>query len=304
MALSPPSTRTSNTPRGTAHHLIVRPSMWAAPTLCFLVCAILVRYQAFTRRVRRDVAALLAHSHPDRNAVITVEMLADLPVPVRRFLIATGVVGTPLVQTVHVKQAGKMRASAKQPWMDLTAEQYYSVCPPGFVWDGTMHLGPVPLARARDRYVNGQGNMLIRAGGLYPIADATGAEIDQGALMRYLQEMTYWFPAALLGDNVSFEPIDDRSARVTLTDCGQRVSGTLYVDEEGRLTDFVAQRYRTVEGGYELDAWSCPVTAYGQLAGLELPVRGKAVWKLPDCDLTYIDLSITALDYNVAEVSS
>jgi hypothetical protein len=39
-------------------------------------------------------------------------------------------------------------------------------------------------------------------------------------------------------------------------------------DEVGRFKDFVAERYRTVEGGYELENWSIPTYEYGELAGL------------------------------------
>ena len=74
----------------------------------------------------------------------------------------------------------------------------------------------------------------------------------------------------------------------------------MYFDAEGRLVDFVAHRYRMADGGYSYDTWSAPVTAYGELAGLRLPVGGKAVWKLPEGDLEYIDLAITELDYNAA----
>jgi len=63
----------------------------------------------------------------------------------------------------------------------------------------------------------------------------------------------------------------------------------------------VAKRYRTVEGGYDLETWSTPVIEYGELAGLKLPIRGKAVWKLPDGGLEYIDISVTELEYNAAK---
>lgn len=42
-----------------------------------------------------------------------------------------------------------------------------------------------------------------------------------------------------------------------------------------------------------------PVYEYGELAGLKLPVSGKAVWKLPEGDLEYIDMTITELQYDV-----
>jgi hypothetical protein len=261
--------------------------------------------RTFNRLVQSDVALLLdaaplAASRAGGAEVVTAAMLDGLPPPIRRYLLYTGVVGAPLVRTVHLRQKGAMRQSAAQPWLPLDAEQYYTVQPPGFVWSGTLRFGPLPLAQARDRYAQGRGNMLIRAGGIYPIADATGVEMDQGAMMRYLSEMI-WFPTAFLGENIRFESVDDKSARVTLLDHGRSVSGTLYVDEEGRLTLFVAQRYRMVGGGYELATWSTPVCEYGELAGLKLPTRGQATWRLAEGDLTYIDFAITELAYDAAE---
>jgi len=70
-----------------------------------------------------------------------------------------------------------------------------------------------------------------------------------GCCLRYLGEMI-WSRTAFLGDNVSFEPVDDWSARVTLTDSGKTASATMVFDEIGKLVDFVAERYRTVDGGF------------------------------------------------------
>jgi hypothetical protein len=261
------------------------------------LAALAVGSARFARLVHRDVKALLAQARPAGMRIVTPEMLEGLPAPVRRYLTDTGIVGTPFVQTVHLKQAGWMQTGPGQPRLPLDAEQHYTVCPPGFVWSGTIRLGRLPLVRGRDMYAGGRGNMLIRAAGLFTIADATGAETDQAALTRYLSEMI-WFPTAFLEDNVAFAALDERSVRVTLTDRGRSVSGTLFFDDEGRLTDFVTQRYRMVEGRFELDTWSAPATEYGERAGLKLPVRGQAVWKLPEGDLPYIDVRITSLAYD------
>ena len=134
--------------------------------------------------------------------------------------------------------------------MPLEAEEYYSVRSPGFVWNATMRRGPLPLARGRDMYAGVKGHMLIKADSFF-IVVAKGEEIDQGSMIRYLSEMLR-FPTAFLADNVSFELVDDNSVRATFTDRGRIVTATMYLDEEGRLTDFVAKRYRTIEGGYDL----------------------------------------------------
>lgn len=249
--------------------------------------------RAFARLVRDDVRGLDAGASGDEVRLVGDEMLGGLPEPVQRYLRFTGVVGKPFVCGVHLRQKGRMQLGRGQPWVPLRAEQWYAVQPPGFVWDGTLFAGPVPLVRARDMYRAGEGHMLIKAVSAFTVADARGEELDQGEMMRYLNEMM-WFPSAFLEDNVSFEAVDSTSARVTLSDHGRRVTATMFFDADGRLTEFVGQRY----AGGELEIWSVPVVAYGELAGLRLPTRCKAVWKFARGDQEYIDVTVTELDHH------
>jgi hypothetical protein len=207
-------------------------------------CAERAGHRAFTRLVRRDVQALRARACPVRAGMVTEEMLADLPDPVRRYLRYAGVAGTPFPSTVRLRQQGRMRAGPGQRWLPLEAEEHYSVQPPGFVWAGTARLGPLPVVRARDMYAKGAGRMLVKLASLWPVVDASGAQMDQAEMLRYLSELI-WFPAAFLAGNISFEAVDDSSARVTLADHGRTATATMVFDQQGRLTGFVAQRYRT-----------------------------------------------------------
>ena len=250
------------------------------------------------RTFRNEAHELLQQGQQAQPVLITEAHLLGLPEVVQRYLSYSQVVGKEPICTVRLKQLGTMRQSARQPWMKLDAQEYYSVNPPGFLWVGTLRKGGFPVVRARDRYRDGKGNMQIQLGTIFTIANTTGEEMDQGSMMRYLSEMI-WFPTAFLAPNVSFEPVDQTSAEVTLTDLGKQVTATMYFDEEGRLTDFVAPRYREVRGTYELATWSTPITAYGEYAGFKLTVKGKAVWKLKEGDLEYIDVVITDLEYNV-----
>lgn len=265
----------------------------------FGLLALLAGYRVLNRRVRDEAQMLFAQARRAEGRIVTEDMLEGLPAPVRRYFAYARVVGKPMPRTVRLKQVGRLRQDVGQPWIPLDAEEYFTVQPPAFVWLGTVRMAGLPVVRARDRYVRGTGGMLITAASLITHADAIGEEMDQGALMRYLNEATLWFPAALLSENFSFEPIDDRSARVTLTDRGKTVTATLYVDDEGKPTDFVGPRYRTVDGHYELETWSTPIAGYGEFEGTRLGVRGKAVWKLKEGDLEYIDLVVTKLEYDV-----
>lgn len=225
-------------------------------------------------------------------------MLQKFPEPVKRYLLYSGVIGKPMVQTVRLKQVGKIRKDSTQPWMNFEAKQYYSVNPPAFVWVAYMKFFGLPLIRVRDCYMEGKGNILVKALSLFTVANSSGDKMDQGAMMRYLNEMM-WFPSAFLGKNVSFESIDANSARVTLKDLGKSVTATMYFDEDGRLINFTAPRYRDMGNNkFELENWSTPIREYCEFEGMKIPRIGAGVWNLKESDLEYIDLTIVDLKYD------
>lgn len=234
---------------------------------------------------------------PVNTRIVTADMLKHLPEPAQRYLNYTGVVGQPWINTVRIKYTGRFRMAADKPWMPIKAEQFYTVNPPGFHWKARFKMFGLWLMSGSDTYKAGHGHMFGKVAGLYNIFDARGEELDQGTMMRYLNEMT-WFPIALLSDYVTWQAVDDRSVDVTFTDCGKSVTARLIIDEAGRLTNFITKRYRENKGSYTLDTWTTPMTEWGQLAGLNLPIRGQAVWKLPTGDLPYADLKLTEIEYN------
>jgi hypothetical protein len=252
--------------------------------------------RAFRSLVRSDVQALAGQASQRKTSVVTEDMLGGLPEPVQRYLRYTGVVGKPLAGMVYLRQQGRVRL-AGQRWIPLQAQEWFSVRPPGFVWDATMRVAGIPVGRARDMYQGGQGRMLVKVASLVTVADAEGEEMDQGSMMRYLSEVM-WFPSAFLEDNISFQAIDAASARVTLSDHGKAATATLFFDSAGRLTNFVARRYAIAGKSRELRTWSVPVTGYGEFEGLRLPVRVKAVWQLAEGDREDIDVTLTDLHYD------
>ena len=232
------------------------------------------------------------------NPLVTPEMLRDLPAPVQRYMAYTGVLGKPWIHTARVRQAGRFRRGPDQPWMAMAAEQHYTIDPPGFVWKARFKMWGLPLMSARDTYRDGHGHMFGKLAGLFTIFDARGEKLDQGTMVRYLSEMP-WFPIAFLGENITWQAVDDHSADVTFTDAGRSVTGRMFFDDDGRQTNFVAMRYREINGEFSLDRWATPITGYGMRAGLNLPVRGQVIWKLPEGDLQYWDGEVTDVEYNL-----
>ena len=230
---------------------------------------------------------------------ITEKMINNLPEPVQRYMIYTGVIGKPWVENVCLKQTGRFRQAVDKPWMAMKAEQRYTTDPAGFIWKATFRMAGISLLRALDRYENGHGHMTGKLAGIFNLFDVQGEKLDQGAMLRYLSEMI-WFPIAFMGENITWEGVDDQSARVIFRDHGRSVQGIMFFDEAGRFTNFKTQRYRMVGDKFSLDWWSTPAAEYGTLAGLKLPVKGQAVWNLPAGDFSYIDLEIVELEYQPA----
>lgn len=250
----------------------------------------------FGRKVAGEVRDLFAESPLGGEVIVTPAMLEKLPASIQRYLTHAGVVGKPIVHAVRLKQSGRFRTGPDQPWMKLRADEYYTVDQPGFIWDATFYQAGVPILRVRDSYRNGHGGIMGKLAGLIPVVTGSGAGIDQGTMLRYLQEMA-WFPSAFLRDNITFAPIDDGSAQVTLTDHGRSVSGVMSIDAQGQLTNFSGWRFRSDEAGY--GTWTTPMTRWGELAGLQLPLAGKGVWLLPEGDFEYVDVTAEEIQYDV-----
>lgn len=231
--------------------------------------------------------------------LITAAMLNELPEPVQRYMEFTGVVGNPWIERVRLKQVGKFRLGPDRPWMPMTAEEFYTTDPPSLIWNARFKVAGLPILSAKDRYESGHGHMFGKLAGLFTVFDVRGEKLDQATMIRYLNEIM-WFPTAFLGENISWEEVDDHSTRVTFTDRGKSVSAKMFFDNVGRLINFTTMRYREIDGDFSLDPWSTPITGYGLLAGLKLPVRGQAVWNLPSGDLPYVDLEVSEIEYNFA----
>jgi hypothetical protein len=247
----------------------------------------------FERHVAGETAVLVAASAAPEARIVGEDDLVGLPEPVQCWLRWAQIVGKPVPATVRVTQTGQFRQAQGSPWMPFTAEEVFTTSPPGFIWTTTMRMAPGISIVGRDAYVAGRGSIDMRLLGLIPVAQAEGPALDQGALLRYLNE-TMWFPAAALSPSIAWQPIDAQSARATMTYGGATGEATFSFDELGRPVDMVAQRQDLARGRAE--TWSTPLQAYGEFGGVRMPVAGQGIWRYESGDFPYIELRITGLE--------
>lgn len=244
---------------------------------------------------------LVKGENVESATIVTKHDLADLPAPVQRWLTSAGIVGKPAIKTVRLKQEGFFRREPKGKWMPFTAEQYYSTEPPSFLWKAKIKAAPLFTMSVRDSYQNGHGGMQVKLFSLIPVGSSEGPELDQGTLLRYLNE-TMWFPSAALSDYITWEAIDGTSARATMEYQGVKASAVFYINKSGDVTNMTADRYYSEpDGGFRLEPWSTPITGYKEFHGIRIPAEGTGVWNLEEGDFSYIRLKIVDIDYNITE---
>jgi hypothetical protein len=252
-------------------------------------------------RVEADARALLAPGSSDNSASDRVDAseLQRLPPPVQRWLRAAGVVGHRRAHTVRLQQRGLLRTRAGQHGMPASAEQYFNVDEPGFVWHVDTRMGGIIPVSGCDRYLGGAGRMQIALGALVNVVDAAGPAIDQGALLRFLGE-TVWFPSAALQPYIHWTEHDARSATATMSWGGASGSLLFTFDEHDRLVRLSGMRHLGADAKARPRPWVIRAVAWKKFDGIEVPARGNVSWQLEAGDFDYYDWQLTAIDFNPA----
>jgi hypothetical protein len=264
---------------------------------------VLIQRQRFRAVVTADVKTLFSEA----SASVGPDQLSarwnSLPEPVRRYLRYAIPDGAPAGRTARLRHDGLFRVWPNSRWFRIEGRQYFSVARPGFVWTASIWPAPFIWIEARDRLLSGRGNMLVKAVSTFLIADAAGAEIDQGSSLRWLAECA-WFPYAFVGHEVEWEPIDAHWARVTLRHDGLPVSAEVEVADDGKLSQLRAKRYRDVGGGKAvLTPWTGLYREYREFSGFRVPSSVEVAWELERGSFSYARFRVTAFEYNVADPS-
>ena len=262
--------------------------------------------RVWDRATARAVARLAAADdalHGGAPSHYTPALLAGLPAPVARYLEFALTPGQPLVRRARVEHAGTF-AGRPGEWRRFTSVDAVVVRPPGFVWDAAIRMVPIVPVRVRDSYVRGEGAMLGALGGVLRVVDQRGTpEMAEASLQRFLAEAP-WYPTALLpgdaGAGVTWTPIDDSTARATLTDGGVTASLDFHFAAHREVVRTSALRYRDVNGTPVLTPWVGYLGEYARADGMMVPMAGEVEWVTPDGPLPYWRGRITRVTYEPA----
>lgn len=223
--------------------------------------------------------ASLASHQPSAAAVFDPAMVSELPAPAQRFFRFAIAPGTPLYTVAEISMQGEFSLGNKtEPnYMPMRAEQILAT-PYGFIWK--VRAGDAVWFTGSDGANDGMSWSRFWLFGIVPVARAGNNEDHaRAAFGRYVAETVFWTPAALLPDEgVRWEPIDDSTARVTVTHMGLEQAVDVFVDADGRPNKVIFQRWSNANASkvFQLQPFGGYLSDYKNFGGFRLPTRIEA----------------------------
>lgn len=244
-----------------------------------------VLWRAYKRR--RLLAAL--------RKPLAEAQLGSLPPAVRAYAEAAGGV-VEAGRLIRIKQACSLRFQPGQSWYELKATSQVAIRQPGFIWQGSIKAGPLPLISVVDAYVSGQGLLDARLLSLLPLAQAKGEAADLAEAMRYLAELP-WAPDAILNaPGLTWREQADGSFEIATQTASGAAKVTLWLEETGCRVR-AENRPRAVPGGAVPTPWEGRFWNPQQIGARLLPSEAEVAWILPDGPFVYWKGKL--LDYRI-----
>lgn len=255
----------------------------------------------FRRSFHTDTQLVYQQVHTATGEVIQANDLAALPHPVQRYLHYTGCVGKTKVQQMRVRFNGQMREKGKN-FFSFSSEQYNNLQVPARLFFMRARVQGLPTT-GYHRYVQGHASMNIKVLSAIPVAQSSGAELDQAETVTFFNDLCILAPAALIDPRIRWEAIDDISAKAFFTNGAITISALLLFNKRGELVNFISDdRYALSAGKLERYRFSTPVSNYKWYGGYRLASKGEAVWHYPDGPFTYGRFELQSVAYNESAV--
>lgn len=266
--------------------------------ILILVLTSAIARDLFNRQADRQALEVLELSAAPDQDIIQADDLQDLPVCVQKWINHSGMLGQPKTHTVRLTQTGRLRMEPDKPWMPVDAVQYINIDKPAFVWKARVQMAPFISLHGKDRYFNGHGSMQIKLLSLIPVVNTKSSpKMDQSTMVRFLAEMM-WYPSAALNDYISWEEIDENSARATMSWEGVTASMVYHFSKDGDMLSNVASRYQEVNGEYVLRDWGGVSQSFRSFNGVRIANKSNVIWKYETGDFNWLQIEVTDIDFN------
>lgn len=263
--------------------------------ILLIVIAFIVGRIRMEKRIASEVEELMAKESVlnEDPSIIESEDLEILPPVVKKWLTSVGVVGQERVQLIEFLQRGEMKLDPNQEeWINAKAKQHVRIKEPAFLWQVDLPMLPVINTNGRDYFINGEASMQVYIGSLIPVVNVKNNEkTDESSLSRFLLELPL-YPTAALEEYVTWEGINETSAKAIISYKGMTVEAIFHFNKEGILKKIEALRYK--ENDEKAKRLPCigEIRAYDTFDGIKIPSKIDITWLINDEEYTWYKLEI------------
>ena len=241
-----------------------------------LVFGGLFTWRQLDHRADRSEMDRLIAIQPVGPRLFSLDIVADLPEPARRFFAFTIAEGTPLYTVARLEMQGQfgMGDTAAPGYMPMRAVQVLAA-PYGFVWKMAAADGVMRMAGS-----DSGGWTRFWLFGFAPVARFGGTtDHTRSAFGRYVAEAVFWSPAAVLpGPNVTWEEVSKNVARMTIRHNGLEQSVDVTMAENGRPLHVSFMRWSNANPDkvHRLQPFVGYLSEYREFNGFRLPTHVEA----------------------------
>ena len=254
--------------------------------------------QQFESTFSSDVKSHLLKTSNTQADLLTETDIQFLPLPVQKYFRYCNVLNKPKVKNMKVVFDGEMREKGKD-FFKFNSVQYNFFGDPTrlFFMKAKMYGIPVPGYHC---YQNATATMQIKLIGLFNVVNIKGTEMNKAETVTVFNDMCLMAPASLIDKRIEWTAIDSLSAKAVFINGVNKITATLYFNEQGQLINFISDD-RYVVGDMKQYRFSTPVKDYARIDGRNIWKYGETIWHYPDGEFVYGKFTLKSIEYNVAE---
>lgn len=191
--------------------------------------------QAFRNQV---VAIAAGAPAPEFDAIA----VARLPAPVQRYFNFTFRGPVAPHRAVRLEAAGDFRRPQLEHFEPITSEQVIAVGTPALMFSATTPIYPGIWARAYDFFAEGEMEMKAKILSTVTVVDEWESdELNRISLRRWLLESPLYPQALLPGGPVTWQAVNDHSARAIIRADGLQAAMLFHFAADGSITHLSAE---------------------------------------------------------------
>ena len=249
-------------------------------TLLFLI----TNSYAMNRMVAREIEELIAETTQATVKTFSYEILEGLPDPVQRYFRYALKDGQEYIRCARMKAVGEFRRPVTPNWAAFQTQSYVTTDHPALIFDAVMRQNAFIWFDVRDKYVHGKGGMHVNLfSGFNVLKESDVRELNITALLRWAGEAVMYPTALLPSEYMRWEPLDEQSARVIITDGNNTGAYRVYFNAVGEIIRYESDdRYDRIDGIYQRVGSIAYRSHYKEINGINVPTKFLIVRILPD----------------------